>query len=77
MKFADGSMYYGDLDSDDDPHGHGVHIYSDGSKHVGGYHNGKFHGHGTYMSPYGDIYIGNFLSNDFEHGRRHGDGVLT
>lgn len=52
--------------------GHGVCIYSDGSRYDGEWENDKWNGYGEYLYSNGDIYRGNWMN-----GERHGDGELT
>ncbi|MBF0127301.1 MAG: hypothetical protein HQM02_08840 [Magnetococcales bacterium] len=43
--------------------GKGTYVYSDGSKYVGEYKNGKINGQGKFTYPDGSVYIGEYKNN--------------
>ncbi len=72
-KDVDGDVfkYEGPLNGNE-PHGHGIGIYTNGDKYVGEYKDGMKHGKGTYTWANGDKYVG-----EFRNGREHGQGTYA
>jgi|TARA_B110001454_G_scaffold82620_1_gene79386 hypothetical protein len=68
----DGNTYEGDINADENPHGQGTYIWTDGRKYVGEWKDGKFNGQGTFTYTDGSTYVGEHT--DWE---RTGQGTFT
>jgi len=56
ITFSDGAKYVGLVNENDEPHGHGVCTYSDGSQYEGEWKNGKKEGNGIYINKSGESF---------------------
>jgi hypothetical protein len=61
--------YSGDTNSDNKPHGKGVHVYASGNIYSGGWQDGKKHGQGKIVFAAGDVFEGEYCD-----GRKQGRG---
>lgn len=66
-KYDDGSAYTGELDGEQ-PHGHGIFIWSDGAAYSGEWRKGKRNGQGVLTYSDGASYTGGW-KNDKAHGQ--------
>lgn len=64
--------YTGEVNSNNEPHGHGVFKYANGNVYDGEWINGKQCGHGVFNFTNGQVYDG-----EFKNGVRFGYGVYT
>ena len=71
LNFPNGEKYYGEVDEDDMPNGHGTHTSEDGFNYTGRFVHGEMTGYGK-MTMDGSTYEGNFKNGEFD-----GTGTFT
>ena len=69
VNFTDGSVYTGEVNGKDLPHGKGEKKYKNGDTYEGEWAEGLFHGEGTYRWANGKVYKGEFQKDKIKgHG---------
>jgi hypothetical protein len=71
-KMDNEAFYQGEKNSDNQPDGKGVMVYSDGTIYEGEFVEGMCEGRGRLIHASGDVYEG-----DWDHNKAHGKGILT
>jgi hypothetical protein len=69
---TDGSTYVGEVDSEDQPHGHGVYKWTNGDVYEGEWHHGSREGKGRCAYGSGNVYEGHWKDN-----QKDGKGKFT